>query len=218
MSLSLQHTVGVNVRRIREEHGISQDTLARHMRRYGVKWNPSRIADLEAGRQALSASNFIVLAQALTTASHRNVLLADLVAGESGVVLSESLEARNDVLQTALRGLPVNILTADDVPEEDREVLAGSPAKLLAYRSGMWSRPTHERIELFMEESLSERRVANQIGVTVERLTELALAVWGEPFEAHRDAIAGLRASPQRRGRVTRDLIAELKDVLDEAG
>jgi hypothetical protein len=59
---------------------------------------------------------------------------------------------------------------------------------------------------------LTDQRVAASLGLNTEQLCDAAVQLWGTVFSAERDRRAGPDANPQKRGRVTRELKAELKE------
>lgn len=64
---------------------------------------------------------------------------------------------------------------------------------------------------------LAEDRAATALGVSREQLSELSFLLWhGRTFSEERDRRAGADANPQKRGRVARELRAELAEALAE--
>lgn len=57
---------------------------------------------------------------------------------------------------------------------------------------------------------LPERRAARALGVPALTVALLSYRLWGHGFTRERDRRAGGDASPQKRGRVTRELVTEL--------
>ena len=58
-------------------------------------------------------------------------------------------------------------------------------------------------------------RMCRALGVDRERGVAMMTALWGRPFSAQRDAIAGPESNAQRRGQVAKRLKAELQKVID---
>ncbi|WP_157235836.1 hypothetical protein [Brachybacterium sp. P6-10-X1] len=65
--------------------------------------------------------------------------------------------------------------------------------------------------------SLAEARAARKLEIAPEELQYLARALWEQGLEAEAAERAGERSTPQARGRVTRVLVAELREAI-EAG
>lgn len=58
---------------------------------------------------------------------------------------------------------------------------------------------------------LADRRAAERLGVSLGQLVGLSLRLWGRLLSQESIARAGLDTSAQKRGRVTRELVAELE-------
>ena len=61
----------------------------------------------------------------------------------------------------------------------------------------------------------TEERLARDFGLDRERLAAEMAALWRQSFHAERDRRAGGDANAQKKGRVARELKAELRKVLD---
>lgn len=59
-----------------------------------------------------------------------------------------------------------------------------------------------------------EERLAKSIGITGQCLREKSIDLWGKTIEDQRDMLAGHAASAQKRGRVTRQLLHDIKSTL----
>ena len=63
---------------------------------------------------------------------------------------------------------------------------------------------------------LTEERVAAGLGVTPERVRTESLRLWNTTFSAQRDRLAGPDANRQRKGRITRQLKAQLQKAITD--
>ncbi len=63
----------------------------------------------------------------------------------------------------------------------------------------------------------SEKRAAKSLGWNIYELYAWSWQLWKTTFSRKRDELAGADASPQRRGIVSRDLMAELKAGIEKA-
>src|SRR5262249_52887296 len=68
--------VGQVVRELREEHQLTQDDIARVMRRAGVAWRQTSVAALESGHRRLTLEEFLGLGVALRGLTRRDVAVA----------------------------------------------------------------------------------------------------------------------------------------------
>ena len=57
----------------------------------------------------------------------------------------------------------------------------------------------------------ADYRMAQSVGIAKEMAAAEMQALWGRSFTAERDHRAGPDANPQKRGRVSRELKAELR-------
>ena len=62
----------------------------------------------------------------------------------------------------------------------------------------------------------TEHAVARQLGLTPFQVALLSLRLWGEGLSERRDELAGSGAGPTARGHVTRRLIQDLRNELEE--
>jgi hypothetical protein len=60
-----------------------------------------------------------------------------------------------------------------------------------------------------------EERLARDLGLDRERLAAEMAVLWRRSYHAERDRRAGVDANAQKKGRVARELRAELRTVLD---
>lgn len=75
--------------------------------------------------------------------------------------------------------------------------------------------PAPERAaELLQRSGLTENRLARRFGVEHSRLADVSFRLWQSTFSEERDRRAGEDANQQKRGRVSRELRAELEKAL----
>ena len=204
-SPSLVVVVGENCRRIRKAAGVTQDDLARCARQVGLRWNAAKVGNFEAARSAPTISTVfaVVLALQMAVRDSRNVTLADLLAGDGFVALTDSIDISASVLAGVCRGQAFRLqpdmwhpkirhTTREDV----NALIRGDVATLLA-RSG-----------------LAEQRLAHRLGISRARLAATSFRLWQSTFSEERDRRAGPHGNQQKRGQVSRALRAELEKAL----
>ncbi len=76
---------------------------------------------------------------------------------------------------------------------------------------GTWERSVSDWSDV---SGLTEERVAAGLGIGTDQLCDVALRLWNTTFSAERDRLAGPNGDPQRKGRVTRRLKAELEKAI----
>jgi transcriptional regulator with XRE-family HTH domain len=199
---SLAVVVGRNCKRIRSAIGVTQDELAERARLVGLRWTASAVGDFEAGRSAPSFATVLAVGMALQialedTAEQRNetpqwgVTLADLLEGDGSVALTDRMAVPTRLLAAACRG---QIFAFAD-PRSTREFFADA-GKVIPLGG------------------LTEHRLAKRLGMSTFVLASLSAELWQHTFSEERDRRAGPDANQQKRGRVSRELRAELEEAL----
>lgn len=220
----LAEVVGRNVRRLRGD--ATTDELAKACRRYGLNWGTGRISDLEHGRVSPRLDTLVVLAHALWDACGRPVYLSDLVEHDGFIALpgSRAMAIKPAALQRFLRGKPVVIQVGDVpygddfmpmahelenlTPEAGAKYFAELPPAVYEVETELWLQAQKQSGE-------PEARMAKALGIHEGNLAALTAYLWGHTLSAERNRRAGADANAQDRGRITRQLKAELKAVLD---
>jgi transcriptional regulator with XRE-family HTH domain len=212
-SESLAVVVGRNCKRIRSAIGVTQDELAERARLVGLRWTASAGGDFEAGRSAPSFATVLAVGMALQialedTAEQRNetpqwgVTLADLLQGEGSVALTDRMSLPARLLAAACRG---QIFAFAD-PQSTREWFERARKA-----EGLVFADVGKVIHLG---GLTEHRLAKRLGMSTFVLASLSAELWQSTFSEERDRRAGPDANQQKRGRVSRELRAELEEAL----
>lgn len=210
----IRAAVGRNVRRLRDDLGMTADELARSARVAGLNWTTARVSQLEHGKKAVSLAELLVLAAVLTQQG-RAVRLPDLFHDARDVEVTDSFHITGDGLRAALSGGPVVIRPAGD----DR-----SPARAVADAA----RALEEAVERYAPgvdfrdveaaargSGSAEDKAARALGVPAVEVLAAAVGLWGRSLTQQRDDLAGPDASAQRRGNITRGLVSDLGDFIE---
>jgi transcriptional regulator with XRE-family HTH domain len=195
--MDIGELVGLRVRELRTAAGVTQDQLARACRRYGIEeYSGSRIGQIESGAVAPTATAMVALALGLGEVLGRQLTLADLIPDVDNVQAGRGLTYTGEELREFLRGAPVG------PPPAPRFISTVSDPTL----APGWG-------------STDDLAVANW-GVPPQLVRSVAESLWGagETLTRERDRRAGVGATPQKRGRITRDVIAEAKAEFDRLG
>lgn len=221
---SVRKVVGENARKLRESVGASQDDVAAAARAAGLRWSRSRVAALERGEKSIDVAELVLLAHALGRVTGEPARVADLLDGEGAVELSPTVTVHRSSLARYLGGEPVQI-RAGDVPGEKAHLLDAVAA----------SRPGHGRTWRLAgpEATLgqiedaeqgageAEERAGRTLGVSRADVAHLSAGLWGRAMTAERDHRVGdapAASRAQLRGRVTRQLVTELRAQLEVVG
>lgn len=203
---SVAQVIGENCKRLRSGGQVTMESFASTARDYGLRWNTGRIGDFESGRVSPTLSTLYAVTAALSRALDRPVHIYELIhdfdqnygAGDGGMVMvevNETITVPDYSIAEALRGKPVRL------PPNLDEFQA---------QARVSSRPIKAA-------TLTEQRVARDLGVDVETIVIAAQRLWGTDFVTERDRLAGPDASPQSRGQVSRELKAQLRQSIGDS-
>lgn len=228
----LRQVVGERVRALRESAGARQDDVSAAAQRHGLAWPRSKVAALERGEKSLSAEELLVLPSILTMALDRHdspVSYVELFDSDAPVRLGRagtrsSWAAARDIPEI-LRG-DDKIMTATAKPSAQAAWVAGQGLAAQArirdldlgrIRASMLSAVESEQTE-------ADAKAARATGESTAVLAFVAAHLWGRSLSAERDRRAALtipgdappRTVQAKRGRITRDLIAEAKTYITD--
>jgi transcriptional regulator with XRE-family HTH domain len=231
---SLAVVVGRNCRRIRSAIGVTQDDLARHVRSVGLDWTETRVGHFEAGRSAPTFATMLAVTLALELARQEatagqgasvdsGVTLADLVGSKGYVELTERLNfVPVPLIADVCRGEPFRWPPPDEywqAARPDVEVDPGVQERRAARTAAVVKDARAQmaaalKLDVEGRSGLTEQRLAKRLKVSDAELASVSFRLWNGTFSEERDRRAGPDANPQKRGRVTRELRAELEKAI----
>lgn len=215
---NLQTVIGQNAREFRHGAGLTLDQVSAAARRRGLKWSESRVADFEAGRVAPNLTTLLAVCLALNDAGCPEASVPLFFKyGGAPIKINDSLALIDDDVAGLLRGRRV------DGPEPMEP--ADEPASLLGWKRTPFERRLFHRYEVDVVTlgrvtkmaGATEARIRKSLGISPQLLAHLSGALWGRSFSEERDRRAGAEANAQRRGRVSRQMQAELKAAIEGA-
>jgi transcriptional regulator with XRE-family HTH domain len=215
---SVAQVIGEGAKAIRLDAGVTLEQMARAARIYGLPWTSGRVGDFEAGRTAPSLPTLVAAAAALGEAIGRPVSLAELVTGEGHVHINDKLSLDTSALRAALSGGSVNAhakpMPLETLLTRGLELLTELstvdwPKRLRAVNSDL-------RRDVLRDFSESDGRMCKNIGVDQVLGAAAMAALWRRTFTAERDSRAGPDANAQRRGQISRQLKADLQEVIND--
>ena len=244
---SISAVVGQSVRMWREEAGLTQDQVAKVAVDLGFDWARGTVASIEGGHREVSLSEFLALpffSQLVGAADSWNRLAdflppeletgetTDISTGEGAVLdlradaeveLSPACWIQTEHLRALLAGHPAG---GRKVPKDAMVTWRTIGEALLATSRSIVSRFKQSAEPVAPRPQEAEQKAAKRLGVTADDIMAGALYLWGRTLSAERDARAEKQAtddaSPRRlqaiRGHVTRDLLNELRPVLETKG
>lgn len=188
----------------------------------GLNWGTGRIADLEGGRVSPTVPTLFALCQAFGALLDRPLSLAELFDGDGPVRLTGTdVTVELAELRAALSGETVNPGPALFIASMG---LAGAvaahaqfadhgiePPDVLTARLG--EHPLAQKVKQSMLEA--DHRMARSLGLDSDEAAIKMAILWGHSFTAERDRRAAADANPQKRGRISRELKADLKGAIN---
>ena len=204
--------VGENVRKLRTAGGHSGEALARELPElFQVRWTTGRISELENGRVSPTAPTLFMVSQALTQLLSRPVAVAELFA-DDGFAEVGQVGIRTTRVADAFDGQVVELANSDGLMGAARDHHAKMSADLASIPTA-GKQPLELLMQIEKDSGEAEDRAANALGLRPLHLAALSAALWGRTYSQERNQRAGAEASPQKRGRIGRELRAELKEA-----
>lgn len=191
---TLDEVIGGNLRRLREEAGMTQDEVGR-----ALDWSRASVAGAEGGGRQFTVPDLVHLAAWL------GVPASELLRGER--VIIESQDADSPAVHAT------RLTTV-------REVLATASQKRRV-RGLPLSPGARKRLEESPGEA--ERKLAASLGVTPEQVLAASQSRWGTSLTRTRDSLLRHPSGSDRtlqalRGHVTRQLKREVIEELTKLG
>lgn len=213
----MRATVGRNVRAIRQDHGLTADQLAHELRTAGLRWNATRVGELERGEKAVGVPELVALALSLSSLTGTEVTPERLVHTAGHVRLTPELAVRGGALADVLAGRRTRLRVSD---LHNARELVDETTTALGERAGRtvktWGTDDAEIIRAGQSATpmLADTRAAKRLGLTPERFFTACYRQWGHLLSTEIERRAGPGASAQARGHVTRELVDELREGL----
>lgn len=208
---------------IREEHGLTLDDIAVASRRYGAKWTPGFLSGMKRNKSAVQLGTMLVLCKTIESLTGMPFALPDLFPGDGGVEFDSNVSISRANLRKALSGSQYQLAGGESVIEQVvTGMLHDTYASDVAKYNLALSRELDSQAEQLYGDvarqhapTLSEERAAEKLGITAKAVASLCLLEYGQTLDQVTESLAGADATPQFRGRRTRDVIANLDGVID---
>lgn len=222
---TLAAVVGQNCKRIRNQIGITQDELARYARDRGLRWRASTVADFEGARSAPTFATVLALSITLQDAvqvsdaaavrSGKRPISMDVAVLDQLVQFDGEIEVNDDLALSA--DVVIGICRSQARPGMMWTPPGSEPEGTIQFYRDAWGDSSLTPIErVLLRSGSAEDRLARQLGIERHRLAELSNLLWQSTFSEERDRRAGLGANQQKKGRITREMRAELERELPD--
>jgi transcriptional regulator with XRE-family HTH domain len=210
--------IGEAAKVLRLDAKVTLEHMARVAQRYGLPWTSGRVGDFEAGRTAPSLPTLIAAAAALGDVIGRPVSLAELIAGEGEVQINDKLSLDTSALRAALSGGSVKAHAIQDILAQNMQEMAPLMISQTDFHWPKRLRAVHPNLrqEVLRDFSESDARMCKNVGVDQILGAAAMAALWRRTFTAERDDRAGPDANAQRRGQISRQLKADLQEVIND--
>lgn len=229
---------------VRQSRGWTQEQAARAYRYHGLStWRTSTVGSLEAGLRRPRLDEVLLICAALEVTLAELIRAADKGGGEEVELGDGAVVSTSVILGYLHEGFgEIGELPVDDAratmqfPGQDkatgeiartraeRERLEALLAPIKAWCSGHGIKiAARDYLAAFGSPSEADRHAARRLGIEPAVVRFAARALWHRGFDEERDArVDGVerlepRSRQARRGLVTRTLLAELEQFLQDA-
>lgn len=179
----MSEVFGANMRRVREEHGLTLDAIATEARRHGLKWSTGRVHRVETGEtRSVGAETLVLMPLILSTATRSKVTLDDLLSHGGPVTMPPGVTVRADSILHVLSGedpRDVQIETKPDAlslaDERAASKLGWDVDTFNARSRALWGRTLAEEAKARAPEGATAQKIGHQ---TRSLLWEIAKHGW----------------------------------------
>lgn len=241
LTMRINEAVGAFLRDYRKEHGYTLEQIATASQRYGSGWSSGTLSLMErGGSKADALPNLLILVQTLSDLDGADDFTALTIGSvfshwannyddDIKIDITDTVTVDGDTLGDWLDSGAVNLNAKpvnDSVPYgDDGRPLGPSPHGRQLRRVMELKDMDDEAIKRINRQvdsdypfSASEVRAAGRLGITPYTFHELCLVAYGHGMdEENRIRNWQADATPQKRGRVTRQIVAELQQLWESA-
>ncbi|AJE33704.1 XRE family transcripitonal regulator [Corynebacterium humireducens NBRC 106098 = DSM 45392] len=221
---TLPQVIGANVRRLRGNHPLAD--VASFGRLLGVRWSSGSIHAIERGDFKATIETIALLLVALDSLETEGKTLRgsltirdllegdDLPGGQSVQLTDELVTSRSRILALLEGGTSGTIIDGERMLKKAAEGVKDYVNQLENLHLASDTIDHLSAVEKSGPITATEQRLSANAGIHETEFRSWALHLWGKPFEQHRDEIAGKDSTPQKKGRVSRALLAEIKTAM----
>jgi transcriptional regulator with XRE-family HTH domain len=208
---------GRHAQSIRKSAGVTLAEVAKAASAYGLAWTTGRVGAFESGRVSPTLPTLLAVSDILGGLTGTPITLADLFQGSGRVVVTDNVTFELSKVRAVLAGRAVQSTAPDRQQgrQELTDVLTAAAQTLSDELTGLKRWATNDDVRtasrLAADFADADFKIVKSIGLS-RLVGALAMSqLWGQTFVAERDSRSGPEANPQRKGRVARELKAELQ-------
>ena len=202
---------------IRKRYGLTLDNICAAAHKYGATWTPGFLNGMKRNRSAASLPNLLVLCKCLSDLTGEQILLPDLFDGKDPVELDNGAKIGQSDIRKALNGRPYHIVAVSVIDAAATAIISEIPNMLKQLSDIIVTATQAAYGSRFASHAptLSESRAAKRLGLSTAATAGLCLLEYGDFLDDVTDRLAGENATPQLRGRHTREVLKQLDLILD---
>jgi transcriptional regulator with XRE-family HTH domain len=208
---TVEKAIGQRLQALREQRRITRAAMATAAQSYGLAWTRSTIGSIESGRKVLT---YAELAVVLTLVLQKADPDRDLSKGSRVYSFGDVIPKGDDLVKVSNRlSLPIGIV---------RDILLNTDAQpqppVAVIKQKLVGEPDRDAVEASAD---AEIKAASALKVTPEDVVRAAHDQWKCSLSAERDrrlVKLGRPLTQGTRGRMTRQLLAELRPLLKKKG
>jgi transcriptional regulator with XRE-family HTH domain len=220
-SRNIAAVVGANVKEARKDSGLTLDDISQALKTHlGVKWSTGKLGDIESGRFSPRMETILLLALALSIAGGGVVSPRQLMDSGGPVELTRDIcltpKGYARLLDGEADSLTVGMIVGGR--EEMANIVKGFTDQLA--RAGRYKdQMTYGEVRRADDEfALADERAAKRLGLERFEFIAACFHLWGRLLSAETQHRSPEGATPQKRGRITRELLAELREYVSSVG
>ena len=214
----LANLVGSNVRELRQELGLTLSQVATELRSLGANWSTGWVGDIAAGRGKPSVEVVLLLSLALTQASEEHIISPQaLLDAEGPVALTPKAVLKPESFNRLVSEGLSDLTLGDTVDGAERlQTAVGSASEIMGTVQRISGAPLTigQYSTLYSSIGLSDQRAAKKLGLSEAEYLGWCRKLWGHVMSVEVAKRAPADATPQKKGRITRELLAELRTAI----
>ncbi|MEE1296813.1 MAG: hypothetical protein UHD09_08305 [Bifidobacterium sp.] len=220
--MKVNEAIYETMQEVRTSNGLTLDSIATESRKLGTTWTAGFLSGMKRNKSAASLGNMLVLCRALTSLTGKQIILADLFPGDGDIELDDGIVINRKQIRNALSG-HTYCFEGESVMDNPviRAVSQAIIDALPDYMQQFSNKLVEEASNLYGDDftnhvpTLSEQRAADRLSISPNAMAALCLLSYGDYLDEVSSKLAGVDASPQLRGRRTRDIIDFLDRTID---